>query len=84
MLLQVSKYSLSSFHNQLREVNNVLFYLCMKRYHTVQFVAAICNRIATCTAKKLTTETEVTFHDFVAVDVEAFRCIFSAFVMFIY
>lgn len=56
----------------------------MKMYHTVQFVAAICNRIATCTAKKLTTETEVTFHDFVAVDVEAFRCIFSAFVMFIY
>lgn len=32
-------------------------YLCMKMYHTVQFVAAISNHIATCTTKKLMTET---------------------------
>jgi ABC-type uncharacterized transport system permease subunit len=53
-------------------------YLCMKRYHTVQFVLLLA------LLKRLINETKITFHGFVAVYVEDLRWIFSGFVKFIY
>jgi hypothetical protein len=49
-------------------------YLCMKRYHTVQFVLLLA------LLKRLINETKITFHGFVAVYVEDLRWIFSGFV----